>query len=91
MCAHIEYTLYSGHVDWKVDTKDLDEFGRALVQANHDNGSWRQKLEYIKNLFHEENVAKNAGYLSCVSFSCAHEFRLQVSILPPGHISLSAS
>ena len=34
-----------GHVDWKMDFKDLDDFGKALCQANRDNGSWRQKLE----------------------------------------------
>jgi len=52
----------SGHVDWKVDMKDLDDFGKALVKANHDNGSWRQKLEYIKNLFHDDKCASNAGF-----------------------------
>jgi hypothetical protein len=63
--------LRSGHVDWKVDMKDLDDFGRALVQANHDNGSWRQKLEYIKNLFHDEKVAANAGYRLLLSLQAA--------------------
>mmetsp|Transcript_75265 Transcript_75265/g.110308 ORF Transcript_75265/g.110308 Transcript_75265/m.110308 type:complete len:892 (-) Transcript_75265:742-3417(-) len=42
--------------------KDLDDFGKALVQANHDNGSWRQKLEYIKNLFDDDKCASHAGF-----------------------------
>ena len=51
-----------GHVDWKMDFKDLDDFGKALCQANRDNGSWRQKLEYVKNLFHDEKLAATAGF-----------------------------
>uniref|UniRef100_A0A6T7TZR6 Uncharacterized protein n=1 Tax=Hanusia phi TaxID=3032 RepID=A0A6T7TZR6_9CRYP len=52
----------SGHVDWQITSKDLDTFGAAIVKANQENGSWRQKLEFVKSLFYDKNVASASGF-----------------------------
>ncbi|EKX40827.1 hypothetical protein GUITHDRAFT_164559 [Guillardia theta CCMP2712] len=45
----------SGHVDWQITSKELDKFGAAIVKANQENGSWRQKLEFVKTLFYDKS------------------------------------
>jgi len=51
-----------GHAVNVESVAGLDKFGQYIAKKNQEHGSWRQKLEFVRNLFYEQNAASEAGF-----------------------------
>jgi hypothetical protein len=61
--GHHEGAADLGRADVRiVSDGQLDAFGAALVRADKEGGSWRQKLDAVKALFYDAGAATAAGF-----------------------------
>eukprot|EP00281_Chroomonas_sp_CCMP1168_P018805 CAMPEP_0206228300 /NCGR_PEP_ID=MMETSP0047_2-20121206/9098_1 /ASSEMBLY_ACC=CAM_ASM_000192 /TAXON_ID=195065 /ORGANISM="Chroomonas mesostigmatica_cf, Strain CCMP1168" /LENGTH=1066 /DNA_ID=CAMNT_0053651539 /DNA_START=96 /DNA_END=3292 /DNA_ORIENTATION=+ len=51
-----------GHASFNVGGGNANKFDQAIIDGNNKAGSWRQKLEMVKNFFYDKGAADAAGF-----------------------------